>query len=128
MISAMKSLPIFPSNRVQTGATAFRKAACSAEVKTVRVANFWIRQSPGKAMAELDKACGWGCKKNGRGNSRYWKGYKFHLDVNERGIPVNPCVTEANVHGSQLAIPFYLNCFCGASVISLEKIPGTCPP
>lgn len=64
-----------------------------------------LRMKPGKAVAELDKACAWGCKTNSQGNVMFWKGYKLHLDVTDRGIPVTAVVTGANVHDSQVAIP-----------------------
>jgi len=64
-----------------------------------------FRMKPGKAVSELDSACAWGCKRNSQGNVSFWKGYKLHLDVTDRGIPVTAIVTGANVHDSQLAIP-----------------------
>jgi hypothetical protein len=64
-----------------------------------------MRQSPGKSLSVLDKECGWGCKANSQGNIQYTKGYKLHLDVTDQGIPVSACVTGANVHDSQVAIP-----------------------
>ena len=64
-----------------------------------------LRQSPGKSLSELDKGCGWGCKANSQGKVQYTKGYKLHLDVTDQGIPVSSCVTGANVHDSQVAIP-----------------------
>jgi hypothetical protein len=64
-----------------------------------------LRQSPGKSLSELDKDCGWGCKANSQGKVQYTKGYKLHLDVTDQGIPISSCVTGANVHDSQVAIP-----------------------
>ncbi|HSW62628.1 MAG TPA: transposase [Dissulfurispiraceae bacterium] len=64
-----------------------------------------LRMKPGKAVAELDRACSWGCKTNSQGNVTFWKGYKLHLDVTDQGIPVTAVVTGANVHDSQAAIP-----------------------
>jgi hypothetical protein len=64
-----------------------------------------VRMKSGQAVAELDTACAWGCKKNSQGNVMFWKGYKLHLDVTDRGIPVTAVVTGANVHDSQVAIP-----------------------
>lgn len=62
-------------------------------------------QSPGKSIKELNRACAWGGKKNSKGKTHYWPGYKLHLDVTDSGIPVTAVVTGANVHDSQLAIP-----------------------
>lgn len=64
-----------------------------------------LRQGPGKSLSELDKECSWGCKTNSQGKMQYTKGYKLHLDVTDQGIPVSSCVTGANVHDSQVAIP-----------------------
>ena len=57
-------------------------------------------------LNSLDKDCSWGCKKNSEGNNFYWKGYKLHLDVSDIGFPLTAWVSGANVHDSQLAIPF----------------------
>lgn len=64
-----------------------------------------LRQRPGKSLSELDKACSWGCKANSQGKVQYTKGYKLHLDVTDQGIPISSCITGANVHDSQVAIP-----------------------
>jgi len=64
-----------------------------------------IRQPSAKSLKELNKDCAWGCKLNSQGNPQYWKGYKLHLDVSGFGIPISACVTGANVHDSQVAIP-----------------------
>jgi hypothetical protein len=53
----------------------------------------------------IDTACSYGCKKNSQGNIYFWYGYKLHLDVSDIGFPLSACVTGANVHDSQLAIP-----------------------
>ncbi|MDA3849991.1 MAG: transposase [Spirochaetaceae bacterium] len=64
-----------------------------------------LSQKPGKSIKELDRNCAWGGKKNSKGKTHYWPGYKLHLDVNEFGLPVTAVVTGANVHDSQVAIP-----------------------
>jgi len=57
------------------------------EPKEQRRVERQLKQSPGKSLLELDKECGWGCK------------------TNSQGIPISACVTGANVHDSQVAIP-----------------------
>src|SRR5208282_1046031 len=42
---------------------------------------------------------------NSQGKTQYTKGFKLHLDVTDQGIPISACVTGANVHDSQVAIP-----------------------
>jgi len=73
-----------------------------AEAKRVKKQ---LKQSVGKSLSEIDKGCGWGCKANSQGKVQYTKGYKLHLDVSDQGIPISSCVTGANVHDSQVAIP-----------------------
>jgi transposase len=64
-----------------------------------------IRESPEASLKGIDTACSYGCKKNSQGNIYFWHGYKLHLDVSDIGFPLSACVTGANVHDSQLAIP-----------------------
>jgi transposase len=64
-----------------------------------------VRESPEVSLKEIDTACSYGCKKNSQGNIYFWHGYKLHLDVSDCGFPLSACVTGANVHDSQLAIP-----------------------
>jgi transposase len=81
-----------------------RKGEARVPVEPKRVKQ-QLRQHPGKSLAALDQACGWGCKANSQGKIQYTKGYKLHLDVTDQGIPISSCVTGANVHDSQVAIP-----------------------
>jgi hypothetical protein len=55
--------------------------------------------------AELPTACDVGLKRNAKGFTRSWIGYKLHLDVCEAGIPVAGILTSASTHDSQVAIP-----------------------
>jgi transposase len=64
-----------------------------------------IKQDAKTSLGELDRKAAWGCKKNSQGNVSFWKGYKLHLDVSDTGFPLSACVTGANVHDSQVAIP-----------------------
>jgi hypothetical protein len=64
-----------------------------------------LKLKPGKALAELDSRCAWGCKRNSQGNVTFWNGYKLHLDVTDFGIPITAVLTGANVHDSQAALP-----------------------
>jgi transposase/IS5 family transposase len=53
----------------------------------------------------ITRTCSWNCKKNSQGKMNTWKGYKLHLDVSDIGFPISVCITGANVHDSQVAIP-----------------------
>jgi hypothetical protein len=65
-----------------------------------------ISLDPKTILNGLNKECSFGCKKNSQGNISYWKGYKLHLDVSDIGFPLTAWVSGANVHDSQVAIPF----------------------
>src|SRR5208283_5085104 len=56
-------------------------------------------------LAELPVCCDTGCKRNSRGFTTTWNGYKLHLDVTAGMVPVSAILTSASVHDSQVAIP-----------------------
>lgn len=62
-------------------------------------------QSPEEALKELPMNCDVGMKKNSKGNTETWIGYKLHADINDCGLPLNVVLTAASVHDSQVAIP-----------------------
>lgn len=56
-------------------------------------------------LSDLPTACDKGAKKDSKGNTRYWNGYKLHLDTVDGGIPVSAIISSASMHDSQAAIP-----------------------
>ena len=56
-------------------------------------------------LADLPTSCDWGCKRNSKGKTECWRGYKAHLDVIDGDIPVSFILTSASLHDSQVAIP-----------------------
>ena len=56
-----------------------------------------IRQS-------LPVACDRGGKKDSKGSSHWWTGYKLHIDTADGEIPISCILTSASVHDSQVAI------------------------
>ena len=56
-------------------------------------------------LADLPRDCNVGSKKNSKGYSETWVGYKLHLDVADGQIPVSCVLTSASLHDSQAAIP-----------------------
>lgn len=67
------------------------------------------RQAAGQSLcamiAELPKACNVGTKRNSKGHTTTWIGYKLHIDAADGAIPVNCLLTSASLHDSQAAIP-----------------------
>ena len=56
-------------------------------------------------LADLPRACNVGSKKNSKGHTETWIGYKLHLDVADGQIPISCILTSASLHDSQVAIP-----------------------
>jgi len=64
-----------------------------------------LHQTAEEAVAELPSVCDRGVKKNAKGYTETWNGFKLHVDVNDIGIPLSAVLTSASVHDSQVAIP-----------------------
>lgn len=71
-------------------------------------------------LQDLPKECDKGAKKDSKGNTMYWNGYKLHLDTIDGGIPVSGILTSASVHDSQVAIP--LATLTGERIINLYDL------
>ena len=56
-------------------------------------------------LADLPRACDVGAKRNAKGFSETWIGYKLHIDTADGEIPISCVLTAASVHDSQVAIP-----------------------
>ena len=56
-------------------------------------------------MADLPRACDVGTKRNAKGHTTSWIGYKLHVDTADGGIPISCIMTSASTHDSQVAIP-----------------------
>jgi Transposase DDE domain/Transposase domain (DUF772) len=54
---------------------------------------------------DLPKHCAVGSKRNAKGHTTSWTGYKLHLDVADGDVPISGLLTSASVHDSQAAIP-----------------------
>jgi len=62
-------------------------------------------QTAKEAIALLPTVCDRGVKKNAKGYTETWNGFKLHIDVNDCGLPLSAVLTSASVHDSQVAIP-----------------------
>jgi hypothetical protein len=58
-------------------------------------------------LNDLPKACDKGAKKDSKGNTMYWNGYKLHLDTVDGGIPVSAILTSASVHDRMMKSSLY---------------------
>jgi hypothetical protein len=71
-------------------------------------------------LADLPKHCAVGTKRNAKGHTTSWIGYKLHLDVADGDIPISAIVTSASLHDSQAAIP--LATMTASRVINLYDV------
>ena len=62
-------------------------------------------QTLSQMLADLPKRCNIGTKRNAKGHTTSWTGYKLHIDTADGDIPVSCLLTSASVHDSQVAIP-----------------------
>jgi len=72
------------------------------------------KQNLEKMLAELDKDCSIGIKKNANGYKFSWRGYKLHLDTACCGVVISAILTGAAVHDSRVALPL--------SIISGQRV------
>jgi Transposase DDE domain/Transposase domain (DUF772) len=56
-------------------------------------------------LADLPTACTIGTKRNAKGHTTSWIGYKLHIDTGDGDIPISCLLTSASLHDSQAAIP-----------------------
>ncbi len=56
-------------------------------------------------LADLPTPCDVGTKRNSRGHTQSWTGYKFHIASTDFDVPLCAILTSASVHDSQVAIP-----------------------
>lgn len=56
-------------------------------------------------LADLPTHCAVGTKRNAKGYTTSWIGYKLHIDTADGDIPVTVLLTSASLHDSQVAIP-----------------------
>ncbi len=56
-------------------------------------------------LHDLPQDCDTGTKRNAKGRTVSWRGYKLHIDAIDGGIAVSCLLTAASLHDSQAAIP-----------------------
>jgi hypothetical protein len=56
-------------------------------------------------LDDLPRDCAVGSKRNSKGHTETWIGYKLHADVSDCGISIGQILTSASLHDSQVAIP-----------------------
>ena len=67
--------------------------------------NRQVGMSLTQMLADLPTACNVGSKRNAKGHTTSWIGYKLHVDTADGDIPVSCILTSASLHDSQVALP-----------------------
>ena len=55
-------------------------------------------------LSDLPQDCDWGGKRDSKGKTSYWRGYKLHLATGDGDVPLAAVLTSASLHDSQVAI------------------------
>jgi hypothetical protein len=64
-----------------------------------------VGQTLSQMLADLPTCCNVGTKRNAKGHTTSWIGYKLHIDTADGDIPISCLLTSASVHDSQVALP-----------------------
>ena len=67
-----------------------------------------LGQTLPRMLADLPTHCNVGTKRNAKGHTTSWIGYKLHIDTADGDIPISCLLTSASLHDSQAAIPLAL--------------------
>ena len=62
-------------------------------------------QTLDEMLADLPSHCNIGTKRNAKGHTTSWIGYKLHIDTADGDVPISCLLTAASVHDSQVALP-----------------------
>jgi hypothetical protein len=64
-----------------------------------------LGQTLPQMLTELPTHCSVGTKRNAKGHTTSWIGYKLHIDTADGDIPISCLLSSASLHDSQAAIP-----------------------
>ena len=64
-----------------------------------------LKRSIEENLEDLPKFCDFGGKRDSKGNTYSWQGYKLHISVADGDVPISAILTSASLHDSQAAIP-----------------------
>jgi hypothetical protein len=64
-----------------------------------------LREDLQTSLSTLPTSCDYGCKKMANGFLTFWKGYKFHVAIDDLCIPLAAVLSSASLNDSEVAIP-----------------------
>ena len=78
--------------------------------------------SRSEMLADLPTACTIGTKRNAKGHTTSWIGYKLHIDTADGDIAVSCLLTSASVHERQVAIPLAVPAKAGITAARVTSL------
>jgi len=100
-----RKAPKSPAKRKRGRPRKAEKTAAAVADKAGKRVELQPQRTLAENLADLPKGCDWGGKRDSKGKTTYWLGYKLHLTVADGGVPVAAVMTSASLHDSQAAIP-----------------------
>jgi len=94
-----------PAQETQKRERGRPKKGEAAPAKKPRRLERQVNMTLAAMQADLPTACSVGTKRNAKGHTTSWIGYKLHIDTADGDIPVSCLLTSASVHDSQVALP-----------------------
>lgn len=83
--------------------------AAMAELELTEIKTRRLELQPNRTLTEnindLTQGCDWGGKRDSKGKTTFWCGYKLHLSLGDGGVPLAAILSSASMHDSQAAIP-----------------------
>jgi hypothetical protein len=74
-------------------------------VKELKTIEIQLTQTREENCAGIPTRCDCGTKRNSKGHTSSWIGYKLHIDTIDGDIPASVLLSSASMHDSQAAIP-----------------------
>lgn len=98
-----------PKFKKKRGRKSKAEMAAMAEQELVETKTRRLELQPNRPLAEnlsdLTQGCDWGGKRDSKGKTTFWCGYKLHLSIGDGGVPLAAILSSASLHDSQAAIP-----------------------
>ena len=96
--------PVRKALKAKTARKRGRPRKGDVRPKELRRLERQLMQPLERMLAELPTSCDVGTKRNAKGHTESWIGYKLHIDAADGAVPVSCLLTSASLHDSQAAI------------------------
>ena len=102
-----KTVPVKVKKKRGRKSKAEKKALAALEQEEIETKRLKLQgfRSLEDNLSDLPQDCDWGGKRDSKGKTSYWRGYKLHLATGDGDVPLAAILTSASLHDSQVAIP-----------------------